>query len=69
MGEDLLPQVTNDAVMDLDMGGDLMNADPAVAGHPEPDISSKEKVRGINAVQRILRRDSRDRPSALVGLR
>ncbi|KAF9654349.1 hypothetical protein BDM02DRAFT_3182155 [Thelephora ganbajun] len=42
MGEDLLTQVINDPDMDLDLGGDLQHADPAVVGHPEPSVPSRE---------------------------
>jgi len=48
MNEDALTQVTNGPDMDLDMYGDLQNADPGVVGHPEPNVSSRDKVRGIN---------------------
>jgi len=46
MGEDALPQVTNDPDMDVNMG-DLDHPDPAIVGHPEPNGSSGEKVRRI----------------------
>jgi len=54
MGEDPLPQVTNDPDMDMNMGGDLEHPDPVLVEHPEPEVLSREKVRGINAVKRIL---------------
>ena len=51
MDDDPLPQVTNDPDMDLNMGDDLEHPDPVTVGHPEPIMSSGEKVRGINLVQ------------------
>jgi len=35
--------------MDMNMGGDLEHPDPALVGHPEPSVSSREKVRRIIA--------------------
>ena len=50
MGEDPLPQVTNDPDMDLNMGDDLGYPDPAAVEHSEPIVLPSEKVRGINGV-------------------
>ena len=47
MDEDPLPQATNDPDIDMNMSGDLEHPDPAIAGHPEPNVSSREKVRII----------------------
>jgi len=52
MGEDLLTQITNGPDMDMDMGGDLQHADPAVVGHHEPSMPPGERVSWINVVQR-----------------
>lgn len=49
MDEDLLTQVINgpDADMDVDIGGSLQDANPAVAGLPEPDVSLGDRVSRI----------------------
>ena len=51
MGEDPLPQVTDDPAMDMNMGGDLEHPDPVLVGHQEPEVLPREQVRGINVVQ------------------
>lgn len=55
MDEGLLTQITNDPEMDVNMGDDLQVGDPAVVGHPEPRVSSRERVSEANVIQRSLR--------------
>lgn len=51
MDEDLLTQRANGPEMDMDMGGGLQYADPAVVGLPElePDVPAMERVSGMTA--------------------
>ena len=54
-GQDLLIQIANGPDIDMDMGGDLQLADPAVVGLPELSVSSRERVSGRTTPLQTLR--------------